>query len=65
MPLNIPVILGTVRSERIGPRVAKYVVRALTERKHNVTLVDPVEHPLPLLDRMYKEYPSGSAPPVL
>jgi NAD(P)H-dependent FMN reductase len=65
VPLNIPVILGTVRSERVGPRVAKYVVRALTERKHHVTLVDPVEHSLPLLDKMYKEYPAGGAPPVL
>jgi NAD(P)H-dependent FMN reductase len=27
--------------------------------------VDPVEHPLPLLDRMYKEYAAGEAPPVL
>jgi NAD(P)H-dependent FMN reductase len=30
-----------------------------------VTLVDPLEYPLPLLDRMYKEYPKGEAPQVL
>src|SRR6266568_1974548 len=65
MPLTIPVILGTVRSERIGPRVAKYLVRALEQRQHKQVLIDPVEFPLPLLDKMYKEYKPGSAPEVL
>lgn len=65
MPLNIPVILGTVRSERLGPRVAKYIVRALEQRQHKPVLIDPVEYPLPLLDKMYKEYKPGSVPEVL
>jgi NAD(P)H-dependent FMN reductase len=65
MPLNIPVILGTVRTQRVGPRVAKFIVRALQERGQSPTLVDPVEFPLPLLDKMYKEHPAGQAPPVL
>jgi NAD(P)H-dependent FMN reductase len=65
MPLNVPVILGTVRSERVGPRVARYLVRALEQRGHHPTLIDPLEYPLPLLDKMYKEYPAGTAPPVL
>jgi NAD(P)H-dependent FMN reductase len=65
MVLNIPVILGTVRSERVGPRVARYLVRALERRGHRPTLIDPLEHPLPLLDKMYKEYPAGAAPAVL
>ena len=30
-----------------------------------MTLVDPVEVQLPLLDRMYKEYPKGGAPEPL
>ena len=30
-----------------------------------MTFVDPLEYPLPLLDRMYKEYPKGSAPEAL
>lgn len=64
-PLSIPVILGTVRSERIGPRVARYLVRTLEERHHQVTLIDPLEYALPMLDRMYKEYPPGAAPDVL
>src|SRR3984957_2362620 len=65
MPLNVPVILGTVRTERVGPRVARYLVRALEHRGHPPVLVDPVEYPLPLLDRMYKEYAPGTAPAVL
>jgi NAD(P)H-dependent FMN reductase len=65
MPLNIPVILGTVRRERVGPRVARYLVRALEQRGHRPTLVDPVEYALPLLDKMYKEYPPGNAPQPL
>ena len=28
-------------------------------------MVDPLEHRLPLLERMYKEYPAGKAPEVL
>jgi NAD(P)H-dependent FMN reductase len=65
MPLNIPVILGTVRTERVGPRVAKFVVNSLKERGQSPTFVDPIDHPLPLLDKMYKEYPAGQAPPAL
>jgi NAD(P)H-dependent FMN reductase len=65
MALNIPVILGTVRRDRIGLRVARYAVTALQGRGHEVTLVDPVEYRLPLLDRMYKEHAPGQAPEVL
>jgi NAD(P)H-dependent FMN reductase len=63
--LNIPVILGSARPDRIGIRVARFVAAALKDRGHQVTLIDPVEHPLPLLERMYKEYSAGQAPPVL
>lgn len=65
MSLNVAVILGTVRSERVGPRLAKYLVKALETRGHVPTLIDPVEFPLPLLDKMYKEHPAGQAPEVL
>lgn len=65
MALNIPVILGTVRCDRIGPRVARYIMRALERRQHLPTLVDPIEHRLPLLEKMYKEYAAGQAPAPL
>ena len=65
MSLNLAVILGSVRRDRVGVRVAQYVVRELGVREHAVTLVDPVEYRLPLLDRMYKEHATGEAPEML
>ena len=62
MTLKIVVLLGTVRSDRRGLRVARFVERLLTARGHAVTLVDPLVLKLPLLDRMYKEYAPGTAP---
>ncbi len=55
---KIVVILGSVRSERNGIKVAKWVVGKLKEKGHQVSLVDPVELDLPLLDKMYKEMKS-------
>jgi NAD(P)H-dependent FMN reductase len=60
--LSIPVILGSVRRDRVGIRAARLVIAALTARGHRPELVDPVVEQLPLLDRMYKEYPKGQAP---
>lgn len=66
MSLNIPVILGSVRSGRVGDRPAKYLVNRLKGRGHAPRLVDPMaEFRLPLLDWMYKEYPPGQAPEPL
>ena len=60
--LNIAVIYGSARSARQGIKAAHFVVRKLEERGHDVTLVDTQDYDLPLLDRMYKEYESGTAP---
>lgn len=65
MALNIVILFGSVRRDRKGIRVARFVERRLRERGHAVALIDAVEVQLPLLDRMYKEYPKGEAPPVL
>ncbi|GLK66698.1 NADPH-dependent FMN reductase [Hansschlegelia plantiphila] len=64
MPLNLPVIYGSVRTERQGIVLARHVAEALRKRGHDAPLIDPMERRLPLLDRMYKEY-KGDAPPVL
>jgi NAD(P)H-dependent FMN reductase len=64
-PFLVPVIYGSVRTQRQGIRAARYVVRRLTALGMEPTLVDPLEHRLPLLDRMYKEYQPGTAPPAL
>jgi NAD(P)H-dependent FMN reductase len=64
-PLKLVAIYGSVRTGRQGIKAARFVVRQLQERGHDVTLVDPLEFQLPLLDRMYKEYAKGTAPEVL
>jgi NAD(P)H-dependent FMN reductase len=65
MRLNLPVLLGSVRRDRMGIRAARFVMRTLEERGHDARLVDPLELQLPLLDRMYKEHPKGQAPESL
>ena len=65
MPLKCAVIVGSVRSDRQGIKAARFVKNALAARGHDVTLVDPTEVNLPLLDRMYKEYPKGAAPAAM
>lgn len=65
MPLLLPVVLGSVRSDRQGIRAARFIASQLADRSYEPALVDPLELKLPLLDRMYKEYPSGEAPSVL
>ena len=62
MRLKIAVLVGSVRSDRKGIRAARFVERMLAARGHAATVVDPLALQLPLLDRMFKEYPAGSAP---
>lgn len=63
--LTIPVILGSVRRDRMGIRAARLVMDGLSARGHEPVLVDALELQLPLLDRMYKEYAPGEAPAAL
>jgi len=63
--LKIAVLVGSVRSDRQGIKAARFVDRALSGRGHDVTVVDPAAVNLPLLDRMYKEFPKGQAPGAL
>jgi NAD(P)H-dependent FMN reductase len=65
MSLNLLVIVGSVRVDRIGIRPARYLRQLCASRGHEATLVDPMEYRLPVLDRMYKEYPRGQAPETL
>lgn len=65
MGLRIAVLVGSVRSDRQGIKAARFVERSLAARGHEVTIVDPLTLQLPLLDRMYKEYATGTAPAML
>ncbi len=51
MSLTYAVLLGSVRRDRLGLRVARCVTRALEARGHAPERVDPLELHLPLLDR--------------
>jgi len=65
MPLNTAVIYGSVRSQRQGIKAAKFLVNKLGARGHDVTLVDPLEYTLPLLDLRFGEYEDGTAPAAM
>ena len=65
MGLLIPVLLGSVRSDRQGIKAARYIIHQLTARGHEPVLIDPLEKQLPLLDRMYKEHAPGTAPALM
>jgi len=59
---RILVLYGSYRSDRMGIRLANYLVAGLRGRGDDVELIDAKSIGLPMLDRMYKEYPSGTAP---
>ena len=65
MSLQFAVFYGSVRSARQGIKYARFLNAQLTARGHEVSFVDPLEYRLPLLDKMYKEYPAGEAPEPL
>ncbi len=65
MPHSILVLYGSYRSDRMGIRFADYIVAGLTARGDAPELIDAKAVGLPMLDRMYKEYPKGEAPPAL
>ena len=62
---RILVLYGSYRSDRMGIRLADYLVRRLAERGASPTLIDAQAVGLPMLDRMYKEYPQGDAPAAM
>jgi NAD(P)H-dependent FMN reductase len=51
----VAVLLGSVRSERMGERAAKWVAAELEKRGHEAVLVDAAVLKLPMLDKMWKE----------
>lgn len=65
MANRILVLYGSYRSDRMGIRLAQFVVEGFRARGDDVELIDAKEIGLPMLDRMYKEHPKGQAPAVL
>jgi len=62
---RILVLYGSYRSDRMGIRLAQFVLEGFRQRGDDVELIDAKAVGLPMLDRMYKEYPKGHAPAAL
>ena len=62
---RILVFYGSYRSDRMGIRLADFLVERLRHRGDAVELIDARAIGLPMLDRMYKEYKPGEAPEPL
>ena len=62
---RILVLYGSYRSDRQGIRLADFLVRSFRERGADAELIDAKQVGLPMLDRMYKEYPPGEAPAAM
>ncbi len=62
---RILIFYGSYRSDRQGIRLADYLVAAFRARGADAELIDAKALDLPMLDRMYKEYPKGTAPEAL
>jgi len=61
----ILVFYGSYRSDRMGIRLAHFVIEGFRARGDDVEFIDAKEIGLPIIDRMYKEYPDGAAPEAL
>ena len=62
---KIAVIYGSNRSDRQGIKSAKFIIHKLNERDMQIEFIDNQKYPLPFLDKMHKEYPSGLAPDTM
>jgi len=62
---KILVFYGSYRSDRKGIRLADWLVESLAVRGDQPELIDAKAIGLPMLNRMYKEYPKGQAPAAL
>lgn len=65
MPMNTAILYGSARRDRQGIKAARFMVRKLEDRGHQVELIDSDEYELPMLDLMYKEYDEGEAPTAM
>ena len=60
--MQIAIFYGSYRQDRNGISYARYLARKFQEGGDKVDLIDAQDVNLPVLDRMYKEYPKGKAP---
>ena len=65
MSRHILVFYGSYRRDRQGLKLANWLVDAINTRGDRAELIDAKAVDLPMLDRMYKEYPKGEAPAAM
>jgi NAD(P)H-dependent FMN reductase len=65
MALKTAVILGSVRTGRQGAKAGKFIENALKKRGWEIEMIDPKELDLPLINKIYADYPKGKAPKKL
>ena len=63
--MHVAVIYGSVRTNRQGIKLARFVAAELQRRGCTSRLIDPIEHRLPLLEMQYSDYAKGTAPAEL
>lgn len=61
-PMHFAVLYGSLRDARQGIKGARFVVKQLEARGHDVDFIDAKEVDLPLLRKMHKVYDDGEAP---
>jgi NAD(P)H-dependent FMN reductase len=62
---SILVLYGSYRRDRMGIRLARFLVQGLAARGETAELIDAQAVGLPMLDRMYKEHAPGTAPAAM
>ncbi len=62
---RVLVFYGSYRRDRLGIRLADFILAGLAARGADVELIDAKTVDLPMLDRMYKEYAPGAAPAAM
>ncbi len=62
---SILVFYGSYRSDRMGIRLARFIVDGLVARGVAAEMIDAQAVGLPMLDRMYKEHAPGTAPAAM
>lgn len=63
--MRIAIFYGSYRQDRNGIAYAEYLAGAFRQSGDHVDLVDAKDVNFPMLDRMYKEYDKGTAPPAM
>ena len=65
MSIKVAVIYGSVRENRQGVKLARFLKKQCENRNFETTLIDPAEYELGLMDKMLKSYKDEDPPKVL